>query len=94
MKFSELSALWRHPEFRRGARDMIGITLGISAWGLVTGVAMIKSGLSVPLALLMSLIVYAGSSQLAVVPLMPSGAFTLRICRAHSASSWATLPPI
>ena len=74
MKFSELSALWRHPEFRRGARDMIGITLGISAWGLVTGVAMIKSGLSVPLALLMSLIVYAGSSQLAVVPLIASGA--------------------
>ena len=36
---SELSALWRHPEFRRGARDMTGISLGIAAWGLVTGVA-------------------------------------------------------
>jgi len=65
---------WRHPEFRRGARDMTGITLGISAWGLVTGVAMIKSGLSVSLALLMTLIVFAGSSQLASLPLIASGA--------------------
>lgn len=71
---SELGALIRHPEFRRGARDMAGITLGISAWGLVTGVAMIKSGLSMPLALLMSLVVFAGSSQLAALPLLAAGA--------------------
>lgn len=43
---------------------MLGITLGISAWGLVTGVAMVKSGLSVGMALFMSLVVFAGSSQL------------------------------
>lgn len=66
--------LTHHPEFRRGAREMLGITLGISAWGLVTGVAMVKSGLSVPLALLMSLIVFAGSSQLAALPLIAAGA--------------------
>ncbi|MET0518240.1 MAG: AzlC family ABC transporter permease [Burkholderiaceae bacterium] len=71
---SDLRASWRHPEFRRGARDMMGITLGISAWGLVTGVAMVKSGLSIPLALLMSLVVFAGSSQLASLPLIASGA--------------------
>jgi len=53
---------------------MLGITLGISAWGLVTGVAMVKSGLSLWLALLMSLIVFAGSSQLAALPLIASGA--------------------
>ena len=53
---------------------MMGITLGISAWGLVTGVAMIKSGLSLPLALLMSLTVFAGSSQLAALPLLAAGA--------------------
>lgn len=53
---------------------MLGITLGISAWGLVTGVAMIKSGLSVGMALLMSLVVFAGSSQLASLPLIASGA--------------------
>ncbi|MCV2369523.1 AzlC family ABC transporter permease [Roseateles oligotrophus] len=67
-------ALWRQPEFRRGAREMMGVSLGISAWGLVTGVAMVKSGLSVPLALLMSLVVFAGSSQLAALPLIASGA--------------------
>jgi len=53
---------------------MAGISLGISAWGLVTGVAMIKSGLSVPLALAMSLLVFAGSSQLASLPLIAAGA--------------------
>lgn len=71
---SDLRATWRHPEFRRGAQDMMGITLGISAWGLVTGVAMVKSGLSIWMALLMSLIVFAGSSQLASLPLIASGA--------------------
>ncbi|HEY1092431.1 MAG TPA: AzlC family ABC transporter permease [Burkholderiaceae bacterium] len=65
---------WREPAFREGAREMSAITLGISAWGLVTGVAMIKSGLSLPLALLMSLTVFAGSSQLAALPLIASGA--------------------
>ena len=69
-----LAALVRHPEFKRGSRDMLGITLGISAWGLVTGVAMVKSGLGVGLSLLMSLVVFAGSSQLASLPLLASGA--------------------
>ncbi|MBB3194522.1 AzlC family ABC transporter permease [Roseateles terrae] len=69
-----IPAHWRHPEFRQGARDMLGITLGISAWGLVTGVAMVKSGLSVGMALFMSLVVFAGSSQLASLPLLASGA--------------------
>lgn len=53
---------------------MVGISMGIGAWGLVTGVAMIKSGLGVPLSLLMSLMVFAGSSQLASLPLIASGA--------------------
>jgi predicted branched-subunit amino acid permease len=71
---SETAAPWRHPEFRRGARDMSGIALGIAAWGLITGVAMIKSGLGVPLSLLMSATVFAGSAQLASLPLIASGA--------------------
>jgi predicted branched-subunit amino acid permease len=60
--------------FSRGLREMIGPSLGISAWALVTGVAMIKSGLTVPLAVLMSLVVYAGSAQLAALPLIAAGA--------------------
>ena len=74
MGLSYFRAQWRHPEFKRGAQEMLGISLGISAWGLVTGVAMVKSGLSVGMALLMSLVVFAGSSQLASLPLIASGA--------------------
>ena len=66
--------IWRHPEFARGARDMVGVSLGIAAWGLVTGVAMAKSGLPLPLSILMSLLVFAGSAQLAVLPLILAGA--------------------
>jgi len=53
---------------------MTGISLGIAAWGLITGVTMVKGGLAPPLAVLMSLLVYAGTAQLAVLPLMASGA--------------------
>src|SRR5690606_17472178 len=62
------------PWFRLGARDMAATGLGIAAWGLVTGVAMVKSGIPAGLAIFMSLAVYAGSAQLAVLPLMTAGA--------------------
>jgi predicted branched-subunit amino acid permease len=71
---SQQPALWRHPEFARGATEMVGVAMGIAAWGLVTGVAMANSGMGVPLALLMSLVVFAGSAQLATIPLIASGA--------------------
>lgn len=74
--FARLPATLHHPEFRRGVRDMSAAGLGIAAWGLVTGIAMVKGGLSAPLALLMTFTVYAGSAQLAVVPLMAAGAPT------------------
>ena len=61
-------------EFRLGVREIVEPSFGISAWALVTGVAMIKSGMSVPLAVLMSLAVYAGSAQLAALPLIAAGA--------------------
>jgi predicted branched-subunit amino acid permease len=63
-----------HPEFRRGFGEMIAPSLGMAAWGLVTGVAMVKSGLSPLLATLMTLLVYAGSAQLAALPLLVAGA--------------------
>lgn len=49
----------KDPFFWLGAKEMSGTALGIAAWGLVTGVAMVKSGLSVPLALLMGFTAYA-----------------------------------
>lgn len=64
----------KDPFFWLGVKEMSGTALGIAAWGLVTGVAMVKSGLSVPLALFMGFTAYAGSAQLAVLPLMAVGA--------------------
>ena len=69
-----LSENYRHPEFRQGLRDQFAVAPGIAAWGLMTGVAMVKSGLSTVEALLMSVLVFAGSAQLAAVPLISSGA--------------------
>jgi predicted branched-subunit amino acid permease len=66
--------IWRHPEFARGAREMRDVALGIGAWGLVAGIAMAKSGLGAALAIAMSLFVFAGSAQLAALPLMVQGA--------------------
>ncbi|HEY0856470.1 MAG TPA: AzlC family ABC transporter permease [Albitalea sp.] len=71
---SSIRAVMRHPQFRSGAHEMSGVSLGIAAWGLVTGVAMVQSGLPVPLALFMTLTVFAGSAQLAALPLMSVGA--------------------
>ncbi len=64
----------QHPEFRQGALDMLGVAPGIAAWGLMTGVAMVKSGMSTVEALLMAAIVFAGSAQLASIPLILAGA--------------------
>src|SRR6476620_272109 len=64
----------RRPMFREGVRDCVPMAIGISAWGLVAGVAMGKSGLGIALAILMSVLVSAGSSQLAVLPLIAADA--------------------
>ncbi|HSI54341.1 MAG: AzlC family ABC transporter permease [Ramlibacter sp.] len=53
---------------------MVPLATGIAAWGLMTGVAMVKSGMSVVEALAMTFFVYAGSSQLAAIPLIVAGA--------------------
>ena len=66
--------LQKHPEFRAGMRSMAPQAPGVAAWGLMTGVAMVKSGLSVFESSLMTLLVYAGSSQLASLPLIVAGA--------------------
>jgi predicted branched-subunit amino acid permease len=68
------SSIRRQPEFREGARHMSSVALGIGAWGLMTGVAMVKSGMSVFESVAMTLLVYAGSSQLAAIPLLMAGA--------------------
>jgi predicted branched-subunit amino acid permease len=71
---NQLSACLSHPQFRAGIKEMASIIPGISAWGLVTGVAMVKSGMSVPLALFMTFTVFAGGVQLVSLPLIAAGA--------------------
>ncbi len=65
---------WQHPAFVRGVREMSSVSPGLAAWGLMTGVAMVKSGMSTVEAVAMSLLVFAGSSQLASMPLIAAGA--------------------
>jgi predicted branched-subunit amino acid permease len=67
-------ALSRSAMFRQGVRECAPLGIGIAAWGLVAGVAMVKFGLTVPVAILMSVLVSAGSSQLAALPLITGGA--------------------
>jgi predicted branched-subunit amino acid permease len=69
-----LRSVYSHPEFRNGARDMSPLAPGVAAWGLMTGVAMVKAGMSTAEALAMTFLVYAGSSQLASIPLIVAGA--------------------
>jgi predicted branched-subunit amino acid permease len=56
--------------FREAVKASAGTMLGIFAWGLVTGMAMVKSGLTLWQALGMTLLVFAGSAQLAALPLI------------------------
>lgn len=68
------ATLFSDPHFRRGARDMLAFGPALTAWGIVTGVAMTQSGLGVGLSVLMTLTVFAGTAQLAALPLFASGA--------------------
>lgn len=54
---------------RRGARATLAITLGLSPFGLVVGVAAAAKGLSLLEALAMSGLVFAGTSQLVALEL-------------------------
>ena len=60
--------------WRDGFRTGVPTLFGIGAWGVVVGVAMIKSGLTLPQALGMTLLVFAGSAQLASLPLIAANA--------------------
>lgn len=56
--------------FRDGATSAGPQLVGIVPWGVVTGVAMVSAGLSPAQAVAMGLLVFAGSAQLAVLPLL------------------------
>jgi predicted branched-subunit amino acid permease len=53
---------------------MLPVSPAVGAWALVTGVAMAQSGLALTDSVGLSLIAYAGSAQLAALPLLVAGA--------------------
>ena len=60
--------------FMEGVWCAVPSMIAIGLWGVVTGVAMVKSGLSPLQAAGMSLLVFAGSAQLAALPLIAASA--------------------
>jgi predicted branched-subunit amino acid permease len=64
MRPEKISAL------RDGALGSAPLLVGIVPWGVVAGVAMVSAGLTHAQAVAMGLVVFAGSAQLAVLPLL------------------------
>jgi predicted branched-subunit amino acid permease len=60
--------------FQEGFKASAATMPGIAAWGLVTGMAMVKSGLTIWQALGMTFLVFGGSAQLASLPLIAGDA--------------------
>ncbi|HMH17887.1 MAG TPA: AzlC family ABC transporter permease [Burkholderiales bacterium] len=55
---------------RDGALAATSLLFGIVPWGIVAGVAMVSAGLTQTQAVAMSVLVFAGTAQLAVLPLL------------------------
>lgn len=64
----------RRAQFRDGIRSVLPSVLGTASWGVVTGISMVKAGLTVPQALAMTVVVYSGTAILATLPLLAIGA--------------------
>lgn len=60
--------------FVDGARAIGATAIGTFCWGLVTGVAIVKAGLTPVQAIGMVMAVYSGTAQLAALPLIAAGA--------------------
>jgi Predicted branched-chain amino acid permease (azaleucine resistance) len=65
--------------FLRGLRDIAPMMLGIAPFGLITGVSAASIGLTPLEASAMSILVFAGASQLAAIALLGQGAGVLVI---------------
>jgi len=56
--------------FIAGLRKALPLFVATGVWGFVTGIAMVKAGISTSMAVWMTLLVYAGSAQLVALPLL------------------------
>jgi 4-azaleucine resistance transporter AzlC len=62
------------PQFVSGVKAAMVALPGIVSWGIISGIAMIGAGLTPLAGVAMSVIVYAGASQLAALQLISAGA--------------------
>lgn len=62
-----------HPQFLAAFKACLPVLPGVLAFGTISGVAMVAAGMPYYLAILMSVLVYAGNSQLAALQLVSSG---------------------
>ena len=69
-----LRSSWNHPSAQLAFADLAPGMLAMAAWGCVTGVAMVESGLTAWQAVGMTFIVFAGTAQLASLPLIAMAA--------------------
>src|SRR5215510_8890852 len=65
---------FRHPAFAAGMRATLPVLLGIVPFGVITGVAMVASGVPPLGAMLMSVVVFAGASMMASAQLLAGDA--------------------
>ncbi|KAA0890053.1 AzlC family ABC transporter permease [Pusillimonas sp. ANT_WB101] len=76
MQLSRFVSWWpdspRRHSFGHGLSDVLTALVAVGTWGFVTGIAMVKSGLTESMATLMTVLVYAGSAQLTSLPLIAS----------------------
>jgi 4-azaleucine resistance transporter AzlC len=63
-----------HPDFVKGARDVLPMLMGIVPFGMVCGVGAVAAGGSPFTALAMSLIIFSGAAQIAATQLIADGA--------------------
>lgn len=60
------------PHFSQGVRAALPVLLGVVPFGVITGVAMVASGIPPYAAIVMSLLVFAGASMVATAQLLAS----------------------
>ena len=77
----------RRAQRAAGARAVVAALPGTATWGLVTGMAMVKVGLDLAPALGMTFIVYSGTSQLAVLPMLGGTAGLLAMTAAAAVAN-------
>jgi predicted branched-subunit amino acid permease len=68
-----VGSLLKDPLFKSGFSSVTAAVIGVGIWGVVTALALMKSGLSAWECVAMTMLVYSGTAQLAALPLLTAG---------------------